>query len=710
LIHLVIIITAPLSPNSSPTFGERGVLEEAISFSSNDLIVPTGASLLSASAFSISLWIKGGPQSDKKIYSETGTSSAWNIGSGTGAGIDKLRIYLRDDDSVGRLSVTFNQVVYDYKWHHVVITDDSGTLEVYIDGVKDTANFDYTRTAFTATNIRFMSENGGGNFQGTIDEVATWTRVLNQSEITQLYRRGVNRVKLQVRSCDDPACSGESWLGPNNSSGLLYFSEQDNTSGGTAKKEAPSFSFSDYSSMGLNNNRYFQYKFILESIDELASPSIPTVTSLSLIAETTFSTSPNIVTSNGKKFDLDCSYDLNGHDGLAYIEHKAVRINKWIGGYSTNGSRGLFRGMKVFDRFLKSVGLSSLEYAQNRNKSALRRLLFHETFHLLDFHYSHDTKQVMQDFTLACESCCFPHDNDNPGFTEYACNACANKVQVYTPEYLKLISRHPVYLEKFFDRSLKDNKDFACNLDQLFEDKKSRAYHVYRGWYQRNVHLMFDCDPDNPIVEIPAKRGHLSDKYKYLVDIVLRIKHPHSEQLQSIKRQEGHIATVEYITRNISEPRKRTIPVEQPDGTTKIEWVPLEPNCHILRDERCMYRNDFDALERIVKITELFVMNSNLPVEQLEQHILMLREYVKVMQGHFLFFAEEAKTKTKLTRNYQKSPEHNRERLLKHAARAGAILDQLNQIDMWRLRDRPIKKKNRIKINFEPLEPIELKK
>lgn len=212
---------------------------------------------------------------------------------------------------------------------------------------------------------------------------------------------------------------------------------------------------------------------------------------------------------------------------------------------------------------------------------------------------------------------------------------------------------------------------------------------------------MFDCDPMNPIVEVPQENGHLSDKYKYLLDIILRIKHPHSEQLQSVERQEGHLATVEYITRNISIPKQRTIPVKKENGETKVEWVPLEPNCHILRDERCMYRNDFETLERIVQITELFMMNSNLPPERLEEHLNTIKGHVKTMQEHFLEFAEEAKWNTKQTRNYQGTAQENRQRLLDHAERAAKILNNLEHINTGILYDRPVKKDGvRIQLNL----------
>lgn len=309
------------SPTGTPVFGKIGVLGKSTYFAGSDFNISTSATLLSQSAFTISFWVNGAPQGDRKVYSERGTQSAWNIGTGSsGATYGKLRMYLRDDTNTTRLSKTTTNDVYDNRWHHVVITDNNGDVEVYVDGVKDATNFDYTRTAYTPVNIRVMSENGGGQFTGTIDEFATWTKVLTQAEVTQLYRRGVNRVKVQVRSCDDSSCSGETWLGPNNGDDSYYFSEQTNcsnllTSGscdysgsGSTKSSAPSMSFADFSNITVSNNRYFQYKIILESIDELASPTFPTVTSFNIGAKNTYSGAPSIVTNTGESFSSLSSF------------------------------------------------------------------------------------------------------------------------------------------------------------------------------------------------------------------------------------------------------------------------------------------------------------------------------------------------------------------------------------------------------------------
>src|SRR5690606_24162050 len=90
----------------------------------------------------------------------------------------------------------------------------------------------------------------------------------------QLYRRGANRVKHQVRVCTAADCSddpnGANWKGPDGTN-LTYFSELNNNTAalamtGEVKKGLPSMLFSDFTSP-VGTSRYFQYRTILESDD-----------------------------------------------------------------------------------------------------------------------------------------------------------------------------------------------------------------------------------------------------------------------------------------------------------------------------------------------------------------------------------------------------------------------------------------------------------
>ncbi len=111
-------------------------------------------------AYSITFWVKAPAQRDKRVYSEGSSKSdkpLFTLGSGYtnyNQG-DKLRVYIRNDKGYPNVfqKVT-NSVVFDDKWHHVAWVDVSGKAVVYVDGVKDKANFDYTKSSVGTWNSR----------------------------------------------------------------------------------------------------------------------------------------------------------------------------------------------------------------------------------------------------------------------------------------------------------------------------------------------------------------------------------------------------------------------------------------------------------------------------------------------------------------------------------------------------------------------------
>jgi hypothetical protein len=68
-----------------------------------------------------------------------------------------------------------------------------------------------------------------------MEEVAIWNRALSVGEVKELFNKGASRLGVKYRSCNDSACSGESWSDTNYSAG------------------------SQINLTGLTSNRYFQY-------------------------------------------------------------------------------------------------------------------------------------------------------------------------------------------------------------------------------------------------------------------------------------------------------------------------------------------------------------------------------------------------------------------------------------------------------------------
>ena len=99
---------------------------------------------------------------------------------------------------------------------------------------------------------RYALENGKRySLDGLIDEVGIWSRDLTASEMLNLYKRGILKLTLSVRSCDDAACDTESFTG--------------------------SFNDATIYTLLLEQNRYFQYKAEFETENTAYTPSLTKV-------------------------------------------------------------------------------------------------------------------------------------------------------------------------------------------------------------------------------------------------------------------------------------------------------------------------------------------------------------------------------------------------------------------------------------------------
>ena len=285
--------------------GRNGIIGNSVTLDGVDDFILTGASnsiLPGDTSFTLSAWIKpsSAVNNNKNVGGRIITifrkNSSSKVALGLGwDGTDSIFVY---DSSAVRSFVVTDTGVLDGNWHHTLTTYDavSNTLKIYVDGVerfsKTTGTMSLTEDSTRMAIGSFSTSKGF--FPGEIDEVSVWSRALHPSEITQLYRRGANRIKYQVRTCSSSDCSdqdaltGDGWKGPGGNE-LTYFSElYNNTSissdcsipqqcaaneisiDGDVKTESPSMRFDDFGADGiyLNNNRYFQYRVLMESDDE----------------------------------------------------------------------------------------------------------------------------------------------------------------------------------------------------------------------------------------------------------------------------------------------------------------------------------------------------------------------------------------------------------------------------------------------------------
>ena len=166
--------------------------------------------------------------------------------------------------------------IVDGEFHHILYTLEGSNLSLYIDGKLEKAlAITVNGSGINDPSAALVIGSDGDDNPVTLDDVAIWDRPLTSSEALELYLRGSNRVKFQIRSCDDSDCVGESFVGPDGT-GSTYFSELYNTDTissdipqGGVKATYPIYVYSDFSSSPLDS-QYFQYRVYLESADELS--------------------------------------------------------------------------------------------------------------------------------------------------------------------------------------------------------------------------------------------------------------------------------------------------------------------------------------------------------------------------------------------------------------------------------------------------------
>ena len=145
--------------------------------------------------FTLSAWIKRDSKTgqSENIILFKGTAEGNTKGyyiSGRGAGDDRLRFGISNDTggfAANNVQFDGNTQVAMGEWHHITVTADrDGNATIYIDGIKES-----TRNISTVGNIDISSKNlvigavnpGTWRFDGTIDDVKIWNRVLSDTEI-----------------------------------------------------------------------------------------------------------------------------------------------------------------------------------------------------------------------------------------------------------------------------------------------------------------------------------------------------------------------------------------------------------------------------------------------------------------------------------------------------------------------------------------------
>lgn len=294
-----------VNPNGAGmTYTTTAKFNSAVTFDgTDDRIDLTGYTQTAVNQYTISLWMRSNGTGNRVFVQNrgggAGQSLTLSMGTNPGGctatngrvsfGLDTNSIYIGRCMSAGAIN--------DNNWHHVVGTW-SGTaglavaatqFNIYIDGALAAMTNRSVGTAPNAPLTGSLDTKIGRHdswnvfYTGQIDEVAIWTRALTAAEVLHLYRRGAYRTKFQLRSCLLSDCSDVPvWQGPDGTAST-FFSELNNstvplTGYGNAKPGIPLMTFSEFPSVSISSDRYFQYQATFEADNTTVQPSITSAT------------------------------------------------------------------------------------------------------------------------------------------------------------------------------------------------------------------------------------------------------------------------------------------------------------------------------------------------------------------------------------------------------------------------------------------------
>ena len=146
-------------------------------------------------SFSVSLWVRGLPQTDRRVYSEGSTLSTqplFNLGTQNTGADGTVDSFIRTDSGATGNHKYSTAAAFDDAWHHIVyVQRDTGggmTATMYVDGVADPVVLDPRRplTLNTTTIGGIQRATPSAWFTGEIDDVAVWNRALTAAEAALL--------------------------------------------------------------------------------------------------------------------------------------------------------------------------------------------------------------------------------------------------------------------------------------------------------------------------------------------------------------------------------------------------------------------------------------------------------------------------------------------------------------------------------------------
>jgi hypothetical protein len=182
----------------------------AFSFNGTDsyLTIPSFSQVFTQSgSFSVSIWLKKGTSAANVAFmsgSNTTTYFIWNVQSNTTNAMFGTN---KQGSAWFWTNATTNFVINE--WEHYVGVYTSNTMTFYRNGVlQGTTNNTHTNVNQANLPIWIGRGVGGNYFNGSIDDIGIWNRVLNPNEIANLYQSNLgitNNTKTKINIYPNPS-------------------------------------------------------------------------------------------------------------------------------------------------------------------------------------------------------------------------------------------------------------------------------------------------------------------------------------------------------------------------------------------------------------------------------------------------------------------------------------------------------------------------
>ena len=186
-----------LTVNGPVNHSDNGKINEGYIFDgSNDDLNRANSTFLELQTFSVNFWVKVTTAANNYVFAYGRQLASpfygWVIVINSGGAVNFFT-----GKAGGYNNIVSTATLPDTNYHMVTLTllASGGVTKIYVDGsLHGDDTFSISPITYNASyrNLKFgeAADGAGQNLHGCLDEVGFWSKVLSQSEITQLYNSG----------------------------------------------------------------------------------------------------------------------------------------------------------------------------------------------------------------------------------------------------------------------------------------------------------------------------------------------------------------------------------------------------------------------------------------------------------------------------------------------------------------------------------------